>query len=360
MNGSSTQLEAFLRAKIAKEGPIGVDVFMGHALGAPDMGYYMSRDPFGRSGDFTTAPEISQMFGEMIGAWLADIWAQHGSPSEFILLELGPGRGTLMVDIVRTCAKVSGFMEAAQIHLVEISPVLKEKQREALSGLDVRWHDDLSSVPDDKPVFFIANEFFDALPFKQYIYKGGKWAERLVDANGDDFVFVEQSVLFDPGEGVNLPLPEEGKIFEISRARQDYMADLTQRLKGQKGAGLVIDYGHLKPGYGDTFQALWGHEFSDTLKDVGQSDLTSHVDFYALREAAQTQGVDILGMMRQGDFLLALGIQLRAHQLLQKASGQSAKDIQKALQRLVHSDEMGSLFKVMGLNYGTSVKPAGF
>lgn len=360
MGDQSTELEAFLRTKIAEEGPMGIDAFMSHVLATPDIGYYMNRDPFGQSGDFTTAPEISQMFGEMIGAWLADIWAQHGSPAEFILLELGPGRGTLMADIVRTCAKVPGFMKAAQIHLAEISPVLKEKQRETLSGLDVRWHEDLGSLPQGKPIFFVANEFFDALPFKQYIYTGGKWAERQVDANADDFVFVEQSVLFDPLEGINLPLPEEGKIVELSRARANFMTDLAQRLKAQTGAGLVIDYGHLKPGYGDTFQALRGHEFSDPLQHVGQSDLTSHVDFYALSAAAQTQDFEVSGMTRQGDFLLALGIQLRAHQLLQEASGQSAKNIQKALHRLVHSDEMGSLFKVMGLNYGANVKPAGF
>jgi len=339
---------------------MGLDAFMGYALGAPDIGYYMTRDPLGRGGDFTTAPEISQMFGEMIGAWLADIWAQHGSPPEFILLEMGPGRGTLMADIVRTCAKVPGFLDAAQIHLIEISPVLKAKQRETLSGLDVHWHDDLQSLPNDKPIFFIANEFFDALPFKQYIYKGSKWAERLVDCNDDAFVFTEQMVMFDPLDGVNLPLPEEGKVFEISRARQNFMADMARMLKAKSGAGLIIDYGHLKPGYGDTFQALRGHEYSDPFKNLGQSDLTSHVDFWALSAAAVEQDVDILGMGRQGDFLLALGIQLRAHQLLQNASGQSTKDIQKALHRLVHSDEMGSLFKVIGLNYGASVKPAGF
>lgn len=360
MGDHSTQLQSFLRTKIAKDGPMGIDAFMGFVLGAPDIGYYMNRDPLGLNGDFTTAPEISQMFGEMIGAWLADIWAQHGSPSDFILLELGPGRGTLMADILRTCAKVSGFTDAAHIHLVEISPVLKAKQRETLSALDVHWHDGIESLPAHMPIFFVANEFFDALPFKQFIYKGGKWAERLVDCRNDSFVFTEQMVMLDPLEGVNLSLPEEGKIFELSRARQNVMADLAQKLKVQKGAGLVIDYGHLKPGYGNTFQALRSHEYADPLKDVGQSDLTSHVDFYALSEMAKAQGVDILGMTRQGDFLLALGVQLRARQLLQKASGQSAKDIQKALHRLVHLDEMGSLFKVMGLNYGASVKPAGF
>lgn len=339
---------------------MGIDEFIGHALAHPEYGYYMSRDPFGRSGDFTTAPEISQMFGEMIGAWLADIWAQYGEPAQFILLELEVGRGTLMADVVRTCAKVQGFMEAAQIHLVEISPVLKEKQRETLSGMEARWHGDMSSLPENIPIFFIANELFDALPFKQYIYKGGKWAERLVDTEGDKFIFAEQMSILDPVEGVNLPLPEEGAVFELSRPRRDFMIDLAQRLKAQKGAGLVIDYGHLKPGYGDTFQAMCKHNYSNPLEHVGRSDLTSHVDFYALSEAAQTQGVDILGMTRQGDFLLALGIQLRAYQLLQKASGESAKDIQKALHRLVHSGEMGSLFKVMGLNYGASVKPAGF
>lgn len=356
----SKQLQDSLHLKIAEEGPIGIDVFMAHALGAPEIGYYMSHDPLGQNGDFTTAPEISQMFGEMIGAWLADVWSQHGSPSDFILLELGPGRGTLMADIVRTCTKVPGFMEAAQIHLIEMSPVLKEKQQETLATLNVCWHDDLSGLPDDVPVFFVANEFFDALPFKQLIYKGGKWAERVIDIRDGEFVYAEQMTMLDPLDGINVPLPEEGKVFELSRPRQDCMADLAQRIKTQTGAGLVIDYGHVKSGYGDTFQALRGHEFSDPLKDVGQSDLTSHVDFSVLKSAAREQGVDVLGVTRQGDFLLALGIQLRAHQLLQTASGHIAKDIQKSLHRLVHSDEMGSLFKVMGLNYGANIKPAGF
>jgi NADH dehydrogenase [ubiquinone] 1 alpha subcomplex assembly factor 7 len=320
----------------------------------------MTRDPLGRSGDFTTAPEISQMFGEMIGAWLADIWIQHGKPTPFILLELGPGRGTLMADIIRICTPIFGFVEAAEVHLVEISPALKEMQRTYLHGISVEWHENLNTLPNDKPIFFIANEFFDALPFKQYIYESGKWAERCIDVHDGVFGYKQQLTKIDPGEGGNLPLPEQGSIYEDPSIRTEFMKVLGMRVKAQKGAGLIIDYGHFKHGYGDTFQALKGHKYSDPLENIGESDLTSHVDFSALKAAAEGENLEVLGMKRQGEFLLGLGIQLRATQLLQKASGEAAQDVQKALHRLVHSDEMGSLFKVIGLNYGASVTTAGF
>lgn len=353
-------LSSFLLRRIAERGFITIDDFMAEALGHPEFGYYVTRDPLGAGGDFTTAPEISQMFGEMIGAWLADIWAQMGAPSSFILLELGPGRGTLMADIVRAGKAAQGFTGAARVHLIETSPALREKQREALEGYEVRWHDDLSSLPADLPILFVANEFFDALPFKQYVFEGAAWHERVIIAQDGELSFSSIPVRHDPAQGMRLPQPTEGKVLELSKAREAYLAALLARLKAQGGAGLMIDYGHLKSGYGDTFQAVRDHAFSNPLEYIGESDLTSHVDFAALARLAEKDGAQIYGMTRQGDFLLKLGIGLRAAQLSQKADTAQKEIIEKALHRLTHSDEMGSLFKVMGVGYAKHINPAGF
>ena len=360
MSEYSSHLIKFLQTEISTHGPMGLDRFIGHVLGHPEYGYYMTRDPLGRAGDFTTAPEISQMFGEMVGAWLANMWMQHGKPPSFILLEMGPGRGTLMADVIRVCGQVPGFMDAAQVHLVEMSPVLKSAQKNALNGMNVTWHETLDTLPCHNPIFFVANEFFDALPFKQYIYSDDGWAERCVDIESEDFVFTQQMVMVDPLSGKGFPAPKNGDVYEDAFIRDDVMKTLCKRIRRQAGAGLIIDYGHLEHGFGDTFQALKAHEYSNPLNNIGESDLTSHVDFAALKDAALQQDVQVLGMAEQGYFLQALGIQLRARHLLQKASGETAQNIQKALHRLVHSDEMGTLFKVIGLNYGASVEAAGF
>lgn len=342
---------------------MGLERFMGAVLGHPELGYYMRQDPFGSRGDFTTAPEISQIFGEMIGAWLVDMWMQMGKPSPFILLEAGPGRGTLMADILRVSKE---FSAAAKIHLLEMSPVLRQKQRDALGGHDVHWHDDFSSVPDNAPIFFIANEFFDALPFRQFVYNGPSgWAERVVQMKRDEdmaFEFVERDCgSYDPLSEFDIVAPEIGFIFEVSPDRSAFMVALSRRIKAQGGAGLILDYGHLKVGYGDTFQALYRHGYIDPLTHIGDADLTSHVDFAALAKAARESAVMLAGMGEQGDFLNALGIGARAAMLSKNAAGKQQDDIRKALHRLTHSDEMGSLFKVMGIySHDAQLSPAGF
>ncbi|MFP4314390.1 MAG: class I SAM-dependent methyltransferase [Alphaproteobacteria bacterium] len=352
-------LEEYLMARMKREGPLCVGDFMQDVLGHAEHGYYMRQDPLGKAGDFTTAPEISQMFGEMIGLWLADIWMQFGQPAPFILLECGPGRGTMMADILRATKAVKGFHEAAEIHLLETSPVLKARQKQILQGYSVHWHDDFQSVPDGAPLFMVANEFFDALPFRQYQYNEGGWQERCIDYQGE-FCWQNIPVHINPAEGMNLPLPEEGKILEISSARQSFMKDIAKKIKNNGGAGLVIDYGYKSAGYGDTFQAVHKHKPVEALSHIGNADLTSHVNFIALKEEVLRQKLDIAGLTTQGEFLKNLGIQIYASKLQEKAGVQQSEDIQKALHRLTHFDEMGVLFKVMGFYYGASIEPAGF
>lgn len=356
-------LQALLADEITRNGPLGLDRFMGLVLGHPELGYYMRRDPFGQDGDFTTAPEISQIFGEMLGLWLVDVWMQMGRPSPFILLEAGPGRGTLMADILRVS---KDFSTAAQVHLLEMSPVLRQKQRENLQNYTVQWHDSLESVPDMAPLFFIANEFFDALPFRQFVYDAAAgWSEYAVTMQGQGgagFEMIRRNIgAFDPVGDFEISAPEDGSVFEVSADRSEFMAALSRRIRAQGGAALVLDYGHLEPGYGDTFQALHKHQPVHPLSHVGDADLTSHVDFSTLAVAARAQGVTIAGMSGQGAFLNNLGIHIRAERLGRNATDKQRDDIQKALHRLTHSDEMGSLFKVLGIyHYDTQLDPAGF
>ncbi len=332
-------LAAHLKDIIQKEGPIDVGRFMALALGHPEFGYYMTRDPFGRGGDFTTAPEISQMFGEMIGAWVADVWTQMGRP-DFVLLECGPGRGTLMADMMRATKNVPGFHEACSVHLMEISPVLKDKQAGVLADYKPMWHAGLESVPKDKPLIMIANEFLDALPVRQFVRDGGAWHERMVDFKDGTFVFV----------------PEQGEIMEQSPACVDFIKDVSAHLQKTGGAALFIDYGYTS-GTGESLQAVKNHKYVPVLEDVGNADLTAHVDFAALKEVA---GVKVLGPVEQGAFLRKLGIEARAEMLAQKAAPEQKVQLQNALQRLCDSGQMGSLFKVMGLVHGETIHPAGF
>ena len=316
-----------------------VGQFMSLALGHPEHGYYMKRDPFGRDGDFITAPEVSQLFGEMLGAWVADIWMQMGKPEKLALLECGPGRGTLMADIMRSTKRVEGFHDAVCVHLLEISPALKEKQGKALSVYKPQWHETLESVPNDMALIVIANEFLDALPFRQYVGE----SERMIALDGETLVFV----------------PEEGDVVEDSPEREAFVKEVTMRLRAQGGAALFIDYGHVNTGEGDTFQAVKGHEYVDVFSDIGDADLTSHVDFAALAAGAD---INVGGPVTQGGFLKALGIETRAAMLKQKASVQQEEQIEKGLHRLIDSDQMGLLFKVIGFwdFHDKNFAPAGF
>lgn len=349
------ELEEYLRVHIAQHGPLDIGQFMALALGHPQHGYYMKQDPFGADGDFTTAPEISQLFGEILGAWGADIWMQTGQPAAFTLLECGPGRGTLMADMLRATHQIPGFHEAVSIHLLETSPVLKEVQAERLADYEPHWHETLESVPGDAPLIVIGNEFLDALPVRQFVRTAEGWAERVVGQEDDSFVFGLKAA-----GPVELPEAPEGAVYEIAPARTAFVENLCKILEQNGGVALFIDYGHDRSASGDTVQALYKHEYVSPLEHIGDADLTAHVDFQAIGEAATHKGAEVFGPVEQGVFLKNLGIEQRAQYLRQKADDSQAEELQSGLHRLTHSDQMGALFKVMGVFYGDTIRPAGF
>ncbi len=342
-----TPTERRIRDEIVLGGPMGVEHYMALCLNH----YYASRDPLGAAGDFTTAPEISQMFGELIGLWMAECWHMAGSPASAAWVELGPGRGTLTMDALRAAKRVPAFIDALDVHLVETSPVLREKQREMLQsfGKAPVWHDSVVSLPEDRPLFVVANEFFDALPIQQYVADGGQWRRRCVglDEEGEALCFG----LF-PSEDIVLPLPPQGgAVLEIPAQGADLMRQLARRLVKQGGVVLAIDYGYGGPAYGDSLQALRHHKFVSALDNPGEADLTAHVGFQYLADAAHQEGMAVHGLVSQGAFLQRLGLDIRAETLMRAAPGE-AENISLARARLVGTGpgEMGELFKVMALS----------
>ncbi len=333
--------------------------YMALCLSHPQHGYYMTRDPFGVGGDFTTAPEISQLFGEMIGVWLADVWAQMGKPSEFILLECGPGRGTLMADILRATKKVSGFHEAAKVHLMEISPVLIESQRANLAGYDTRWISDLTQLDSTSPVLVVANEFLDALPVRQLERKGADVFERVVSLLPDESL----GITLKPIDGSIAPYIRSVRgdgIIEISPVLNQFVRSVANLLKKQKGAALFIDYGHVKTGMGDTIQAVKSHRFESIFDTPGHADLTAHVDFENVQNIARAEGVATHGAVSQGGFLRSLGIEVRAQMLKLGLNEEKAEQLESGLNRLIDTEQMGMLFKVLALCDDPKITPAGF
>ncbi len=356
--GMSEKLRYFLQGQIKASGPMTISAFMSQVLGHPEHGYYMRQDPFGKDGDFTTAPEISQMFGELVGAWISDVWLQMGKPAPFVLLECGPGRGTLMADALRATNKVEGFYEALEVHFLETSPTLKKAQGKAVQTHKPQWHDALDTVPDDKPLIVIANEFLDALPVRQLVKTRDYWAERVIGLSGEAF-----SYGLTPFVG---PVPKkmkaanEGSVYEFSPAQISFTERLCRRLKEQTGAALIIDYGETRTMPGDSLRAIYKHEYISPLEHVGEADLSANVDFEAITDVTQKHDVSVFGPVEQGHFLKQLGIEQRAAKLVQNADAQQQEDIEKALQRLTESDQMGSMFKVIGLTHGPAIAPAGF
>ena len=344
-----TALEQEISRIIRFEGPISLERFMGLALGHPKHGYYMTRDPFGAQGDFVTAPEISQMFGELIGLWAAEIWAAMGRPSRVILVELGPGRGTLMADALRALRAAPSFLSAIEVHMVEMSPVLSELQRQSLerSSVPVFWHKQLNDVPEG-PTILLANEFFDALPVRQYVNTQRGWCERLVGLDEQGQLMFGVSSTAESTLKVAAPL---GEILEIGAQGQLMMREIGQRLQRQHGAALIVDYGYAETALGETFQALKNHEFVHPLSSVGEADLTVHVDFSALMRAANSVRLNVFGPVYQGDFLLALGIEQRAEALKRRATEAQIAEIDAATLRLTDesSQNMGHLFKVLAV-----------
>jgi SAM-dependent MidA family methyltransferase len=355
-------LKQEIAAAIAQDGPITLESYMALCLGHPRYGYYMTRDPFGAEGDFVTAPEISQMFGELLGVWASEAWRAAGSPSPARLIELGPGRGTLMSDVLRVARVAPGFLEALSVHLVETSPRLRETQRETLAnaGKPVNWSPDLAHTPSG-PAFILANEFFDALPVRHFVRSGAGWRERLVgiDATGE-LVFG----LSDRTEPSLQAPGREGSIIEVSAVAHRLMGEIAARLVQEGGALLLIDYGYLETSIGDSLQAVARHAYVDPLAAPGEADLTAHVDFAALARAARAQGAKVMGPVTQSHFLLQLGIERRAQSLMKKATPEQAQAIVDAFDRLTGTEDprrhMGALFKVMAVTHPDMPDMPGF
>lgn len=345
-----TALADLLVARIARTGPISIADYMADCLMHPAHGYYATRDPLGRAGDFITAPEISQMFGELIGLALAQSWMDQGAPTGITLAELGPGRGTLMADALRATQGVPGFHAALDVHFVETSPVLRAAQAQAIP--DAQWHDRVDTLPD-APLFVIANEFFDALPIRQFIRDGAGWRERMVGLDGDTLSW-----------GLSEPAPiailehrlgdtKDGDLIEHCPALPGIVQDVAQRISDNGGVALICDYGDWQS-QGDTLQALAGHAHADPLTSPGQADLTAHVDFAAIAAAAAPAAFTRLAT--QGVFLERLGITQRAQALARGLCDEPLENHISAHRRLTHPDEMGDLFKVIGI-YPASANP---
>jgi NADH dehydrogenase [ubiquinone] 1 alpha subcomplex assembly factor 7 len=361
-----------LRERIRRDGPLTVDAYMQACIGDPEHGYWRRRDTIGAAGDFVTAPEISQIFGELIGLWCVVTWQQLGSPKPLRLIELGPGRGTLMRDALRAARKVPGFLEAVTVHLVEISDALRAAQREILastqpsagmdprlrgddSGPSVTWHDVIGDVPEG-PAIIVANEFLDALPIRQLVHVDGAWHERVVALDA------KNALIFAKGEKVAVPAgaptqPELGAIIEVREGEELLLAELTAR--HDPLVALFIDYGPASATVGDTLQAVRRHGYVDPLAAPGTVDLTAHVLFAGLTGKVGAAGLAADGPMTQAEFLGRLGIAERATRLM-AANPAKAAQVEAAVQRLMAPTGMGQLFKVLAVRSRTLPAPVPF
>jgi NADH dehydrogenase [ubiquinone] 1 alpha subcomplex assembly factor 7 len=354
--GASKDVNALgerIAALIAAQGPISVAQFMTMALHDPRAGYYATRDPFGRSGDFTTAPEISQMFGELLGLWIAQCWHDQGKPHAR-LVELGPGRGTLMRDALRAIrSAMPAFLESVEIALVEASPTLQKIQAETLSGFTPRWTTHFDNSLSDRPLFLLANEFFDALPVNQYVNTERGWRERMVTLDDTGALTFAVSPLtapvgFIPANRQAAPL---GAFYETSPTSTALMQQSAEIISQKGGAALIIDYGYgADAGFGETLQAVRAHKFAPVLDAPGEADISAHVDFAALTKAAHAGGANAFGPISQGHFLIALGIAQRAQRLQQT----------KERERLTAADQMGTLFEALAIMPKNAPLPPGF
>ncbi|WP_342360696.1 class I SAM-dependent methyltransferase [Terrarubrum flagellatum] len=335
---------------IRRDGPIGLDRYMELCLADPEHGYYMTRQPFGARGDFITSPDISQMFGELIGVWMATVWRAMGAPAEIHLVELGPGRGTLMSDALRALRALPGMTNAARVHLVETSPTLREMQQAALVGAPapISWHETIDALPR-APLIIVANEFFDALPIRQYLRNEDGWRERRIGC--DD----EGRLQFTPGELTEITGRDEappGAIMETSPTSLAIIESLSTRLVADGGAALFIDYGHAFDGLGDTLQAMKAHQYVDVFSTPGEADLTAHVNFAALGEAARKAGAATQGPVTQAAFLHAMGIATRAAALARRATDDQKIMLAAGMARLTDTKNkraMGRLFRVLAI-----------
>ncbi len=364
-----TRLAEEIRTIIDTEGPMPFDRFMELCLAHPKYGYYITRDPFGADGDFVTAPEISQMFGELVGLWAAHIWSSMDCPEVVQLVELGPGRGTLMADALRACRVAPEFLAAIEVTMVETSPVLRQRQQEALAdcGVPVSWALGLSEVPRG-PLIVIANEFFDALPVRHFARVQEGWSEKLIGNGPDGRFYAGVSSNPEPLIQADAPL---GSVLEIGAIGHQYMSELARNIADFGGAALVIDYGHTQTSLGDTVQALWRHQPISPLEAPGECDVTAHVDFASLGRAAEASGALVSGPVTQASFLMQIGLLHRADALKRRADPAQSIDIDRAVERLTGTEPeagaggkavpgMGALFKAMAITSTNVPKPPGF
>ena len=356
-------LAARLHAHIAENGPLTVEAFMQACLSDAASGAYTSRQPIGGAGDFITAPEISQIFGELIGLWSVSVWQSMGAPRAVTVAELGPGRGSLMADALRAWRAVPAFLDVISVALIETSPVMVAAQRSALreARVPVSWYATLDEVPDG-PLIVLANEFIDALPIRQFIYRDGTWLERLIASDGSGgFCFTEGNRLALGDQASDLPdEAPDGSILEMRPAARTLLYELARRASVAPLAVLIIDYGHDEAGFGDTLQAVRGHRFAATLADPGSADLSAHVDFADLKRRASALGLKPYGPVPQGEFLLKLGLGERRNRLLQRATPAQAEAIASGASRLVDPKQMGILFKALALTGADRPPPPPF
>jgi len=355
MTSARTPLDAEIRARIARDGPMPVSAFMTLCLYDPDHGYYLHRDPLGAAGDFITAPEVSQMYGEMLGLWAAEVWQEMGAPDVVQLVELGPGRGTMMLDALRAARAAPEFRRAVRVHLIEVSPALQQRQAETLrdvGDVPVRWHKALGDVPAG-PAIILANEFFDALPVHQAERRPSGWHERQIAVNaGGELAFtLSPEPLNDfksylPASVAKAPI---GQIFEWRSDR--WATDVALRMR-EGGVALVIDYGHATSSTGDTFQAVRSHRYASPLAMPGHTDLTAHVDFAALAQAATAAGARVHGPVEQGVLLKRIGIETRTRALQGAIPEDKRGAVEAELTRLVGAGaaNMGTLFKAIAIS----------
>jgi len=352
----TTALGEKIKTLIRANGPISVTDYFAMCLADPDHGYYRIREPFGRAGDFVTAPEVSQLFGEMIGVFLVHAWQRHGAPAQARLCEIGPGRGTMMLDMLRVIARLApALYETMSVHMVETSDRLQDIQRQTLGdqGGRMHWHTSFDEVPEGFTLL-ATNELFDAIPIRQFIKTPTGFRERVIGLDADDqlafgigIAGLDIAVLPSPPSTV-----AEGTIFEIAPARQAVMSTLCDRLRIMGGTAVIIDYGHIVSGFGDTLQAVRMHEYDLPLAHPGEADLTSHVDFEDLARTAKASGVHINGCLHQGDFLMGLGLGERAASLGRGKDEAMQAEITDAAARLAGAGvgRMGELFKVLAVS----------
>ncbi|MEO1042749.1 MAG: SAM-dependent methyltransferase [Pseudomonadota bacterium] len=362
-----TPLEQRLIDLIADHGPIRVGDFMTDALIHPQHGYYATQKALGAVGDFTTSPEISQIFGELVGGWLVHSWEAMGGPSQFNLVELGPGRGTLMADILRTANVRPRFLKSAHVYMIEASGRMRYSQKRLLAetGCRITWADKLEDVPP-APLLLVANEFFDCLPIRQFMRMADlsdkPWRERLVGLSKDQsalsFVLSNDSYADMPGMPRGA-MPED--IFESCTVGGDVVGEIANRLREHKGRALIIDYGHGRSGYGDTLQAIKNHKPWPVLESPGLADVTAHVDFAALGRRGRQEDMRVDGPVRQADFLERLGLRERLARLEPAIEDAKARDdFRTGALRLIDREGMGELFKVMSISSPNSSAPPGF